>query len=189
MRRYEGMFLFDNAVAHEWQPVDAEVRRLMDRIGATLEVCLKFDERKLAFEINGRKRGTYVLTYFKVDPSKIDALEHDSHLSEPVLRALFLRTDITDEKVEELKKHPVETPLQPVSDRREGRGRDRDDGDGRDGRDGRRGERRPRFGRDDDRGDRGGERDRGGDRGREGRERGGEGRARDSERSEEADQD
>ncbi|MCA9245003.1 MAG: 30S ribosomal protein S6 [Phycisphaerales bacterium] len=159
MRRYEGMFLFDNAVAHEWQPVDAEVRRLMERIGADLEVCLKFDERKLAYEINGRKRGTYVLTYFKAEPEKIDALEHDTHLSEPVLRALFLRTDIADDKVEELKKHPVETPLQPVSDRREGRGRDRDDGDGRDGRDGRR-ERRPRFNRDDDRGDRG---DRGGD--------------------------
>ena len=65
MKRYEGMFLFDSAGARDWAAIDQEVRRLLGRISAEPLVCVKFDERKLAYEIKRRKRGTYVLTYFK----------------------------------------------------------------------------------------------------------------------------
>lgn len=114
MKRYEGMFLFDNAVAHEWPAIEGEVRRLCDRIGAELLVCLKFDERKLFYEIKRRKRGTYVLTYFNADPLKIGELERDARLSESILRALVLRAEaVTDQKLAELKSRPADMPLQP----------------------------------------------------------------------------
>jgi len=74
LKRYEIMFLFDNAVVHEWSEMEAEVKRLYERIGAEPLVTVKYDERKLAYEINGRKRGTYVLSYFDADPDKISAL-------------------------------------------------------------------------------------------------------------------
>lgn len=116
MRRYEGMFLFDNTVAHDWKAVEQEVRRLCERIGATLQVCLKFDERKLFYEIKRRKRGTYVLAYFDADPSRIVDLERDARLSEVILRALVLRSEnATDEKLAELRSRPADQPLQPVS--------------------------------------------------------------------------
>lgn len=116
MNRYEGMFLFDNATAQGWQPIEQEVRRLLDRIGAKLEVCTKYDERKLAYEINRRKRGTYVLTYFEADPQKITQLEHDTGLSELVLRAMIMRADsITPERLAELNAKPVETSLQAAA--------------------------------------------------------------------------
>lgn len=124
MKRYEGMFLFDTAVARDWPTIEAEVRRLCERIGAELVVCVKFDERKLAFEIKRRKRGTYVLTYFDAPPERIADLERDVQLSEVVLRALILRADnLTEERLAQLRAHPADTPLTPLA----GDGRRHDD--------------------------------------------------------------
>ncbi len=174
VKLYECMFVFDNTAAHEWSAVETEVKRLFDRIEAKQHVCVKFDERRLAFEMDGRKRGTYVLTYFDAEPDRITALERDGRLSEMILRMLVMRPqNLTDERMAELKAHPPEKPLSPST---EGRRGDRDDrGD--------RGDRGGRFGdrdRDRDRGgrfgDRDRERDRDRDRDRGGRSEGGEAR-------------
>jgi small subunit ribosomal protein S6 len=142
------MFLFDSAVASDWATMEREVKRLLDRIQATLLVCVKFDERKLAFEIRHRKRGTYVLAYFDAAPEKISELDRDARLSDLLLRHVVIRPEnLTEERLAQLRAHPAETPLSPLqsSERRS----------------------------DDERGDRGdrggrGRRDRDRDRGREG---------------------
>jgi ribosomal protein S6 len=116
LRRYEAMFLFNNTVARDWSAVTAEVQRLLGRIEAQLEVCVKFDERKLAYEIAGSKRGTYVLVYFQSRPEKITQLEHDAKLTESILRLLVLKADkVTDQRIAELKAHPAEQPLVPLA--------------------------------------------------------------------------
>jgi len=124
LKRYEGMFLFDSAMARDWAAIEQEVRRLCGRIGAELLVCVKFDERKLAYEIKRRKRGTYVLTYFETPSERLADLERDARLSELVLRLLVLKADqVSDERINELKAWPAETPLQPLSsDRRHDEG-------------------------------------------------------------------
>ena len=100
MRTYEGMFLFDPTFAVEWPNVEKEINRLMERAKAELVLCKKWDERRLAYEIRGRKRGCYVLTYFKAPAESITALERDTQLSEPILRCLILKADrISDEKM------------------------------------------------------------------------------------------
>lgn len=170
MRRYEALFLFDNNVAYEWPSVEKEVGRLCQRIGAEVLACVKFDERKLSYEIRGRKRGTYVLTYLEAPPAKITELEHDAGLSESVLRLLVLRNDdITQQRIDELKAWPADKPLVPLQEQR----RDDRDRDGRD-RDGRRDDYRDGGRRDDyrrrDRDDDG--RDGGRDEGRGGRDGG-----------------
>jgi small subunit ribosomal protein S6 len=116
LKRYEGMFLFDNTTLHEWSEVEAEVRRLFERIAVEPLVCLKFDERKLAYEIKGRKRGTYVLTYFDADPQRIADLERDARLSELILRTMVIRADkLSEERLAQLKAHTPDQPLQPIS--------------------------------------------------------------------------
>lgn len=141
MKLYEAMFLFDNMTAQDWSAIENEVKRLFDRIGATMQVCVKFDERRLAYEIEGRKRGTYVLTYFDAEPDRISDLERDARLSELVLRMMVVRPKgIDEEKLAALKAHPAETPLSPLSETRrgergdrEGEHRRRERGDHRDG--------------------------------------------------------
>ncbi len=115
MRRYEGMFLFDSAMVHEFAAMEAEVRRLLERIGAELIFCRKFDERKLAYEINHRKRGTYVLTHFNADPARIADLERDARLSEMILRLLVLRTEgLREEHQKRIADEPADQPLYPL---------------------------------------------------------------------------
>ncbi len=125
MKRYEAMFLFDNETMHQWSEIEGEVQRLFERIEARPLVCLKFDERRLAYEINRRKRGIYVLTYFEAEPNRIADLERDARLSEAILRLLVLRADkITEARLAELKALPPDQPLQPAaSESRRGDGR------------------------------------------------------------------
>lgn len=120
-RRYEGMFLIDSAACHEWAAADAEVRRLLERIAADAEVCVKFDERRLAYPIKDRRRGLYVLTYFQSEPDKIATLERDARLSDLVLRLLVVSgAEVTDARIAELQKHTADQSLVPGSDGRRG---------------------------------------------------------------------
>jgi small subunit ribosomal protein S6 len=92
------MFIFNPALASDYQQVEQEVNRLMQRAGAEVLMSRKWDERKLAFEIKGAKRGLYHLTFFKAPTNKIVGLERDVRISETVLRALILEADYMDEE-------------------------------------------------------------------------------------------
>ncbi len=93
LNQYEGMYLFDPTFGASWENCEGEVRRLMERAGAEIILCRKWDEKRLAYPVKGRKRGVYALTYFKCAPEKITPLERDAYLSETVLRLLVLRAD------------------------------------------------------------------------------------------------
>ena len=101
MNQYEAMFLFDPTFGSSFENCEAEIRRLMERAQAEIILCRRWDERRLAYKVNGRKRGVYVLVYFKARPDKIVPLERDVQISENVLRVLVLRADgVTQEMME-----------------------------------------------------------------------------------------
>ncbi|MCP4250793.1 MAG: 30S ribosomal protein S6 [bacterium] len=114
MRTYEAMFLFDPAYANDFSKVEHEVGRLLERVGAEPIMTRKWEERRLAYEIRGRKRGCYVLCFFKGSPDKITELERDARLSEPILRLLVLKADhMTAEDMEKAypsRGEPAEAP-------------------------------------------------------------------------------
>lgn len=125
MRNYEGMFLFDPAVLTDWDSVQKEVQRLLDRAGAEVVACSRWDERRLAYEIRGRKRGVYALTYFKADPTRIGGIERDVNLSESALRCLIVRVDhMTDDDMREAasRSHIEQQKALPAEPGDEGRG-------------------------------------------------------------------
>jgi len=98
-RTYEGMFLLD-AGAGSFEAASEPIRTVLERVEAKVLAIKPWDERRLAYEIQGRKRGLYVLTYFQADPARITELEHDCQLSAEILRALFLRRDhLTEETI------------------------------------------------------------------------------------------
>lgn len=101
MNQYEGMFLFDPTFGAAFENCEGEIRRIMDRAGAEILFCKKWDERRLAYKIEGRKRGVYVLVYFMAPPLKVSGIERDAQLSENVLRLLVLRAEgVTPEMME-----------------------------------------------------------------------------------------
>ncbi len=99
---YEAMFLVDSAEATaNWSDVLTAVNTVMERAEAEVISLRKWDERRLIYEIAGSKRGTYILCYFKSDPSAISGIERDVQLSESLLRVLILRADpITEEAMQ-----------------------------------------------------------------------------------------
>jgi small subunit ribosomal protein S6 len=97
-KTYEGMFLVD-AGNPDFDASSAPVRTVLDRSDAEVLSIKPWDERRLAYEIKGRKRALYVLTYFRMDPLKVAELERDIELNEEVLRALILRRDHLTEEV------------------------------------------------------------------------------------------
>jgi len=98
-RTYEGMFLLDSGNT-DFNAASEPIRNVLARYEAETLSIKPWDDRKLIYEILGRKRGLYVLTYFKADPTKVREIEHDCQLDERILRALFLRReDLTAEQI------------------------------------------------------------------------------------------
>jgi len=91
-KTYEAMFLVD-AGQPSFDTASEPIRGILTRRSAEILALKPWDDRKLCYEIRGRKRGLYVLSYFKVDPLLVVEIEHDCRLEERILRALILRRD------------------------------------------------------------------------------------------------
>ena len=99
MKTYEAMFLLE-AGQGNFETACEPIRTVLDRAGAEVLRLDLWDERRLAYEIKGHKRGMYVLTYFRLDPAKVAELEHDCQLNEGILRVLIIRKDnLRDEEL------------------------------------------------------------------------------------------
>ena len=91
---YEGMFLVDSALAaSDWDGVLDLIKNILTRSEAEIVSLSKWDERKLAYEIEKKSRGTYLLCYFKVAGEKVKDIERDVKLSEKIMRVLILSTE------------------------------------------------------------------------------------------------
>ena len=114
MKTYEAMFLFDPSFAADAGNPEKEVARIMERADAQIVMNKKWEERKLAYEIKGRKRGSYWLTFFQADPERIGGIERDAKISECILRLLIQRADHMNEdsmnKAYTALSQPVSTP-------------------------------------------------------------------------------
>jgi small subunit ribosomal protein S6 len=88
---YEAMFLIDSAkAATDWDASLAAIKSILERAEAEIVSIRKWDERKLAYEIRGKSRGTYILCYFRADGERIRDIERDVRLSEQIMRVLIL---------------------------------------------------------------------------------------------------
>lgn len=93
-KMYEGMFLVDSAkAASDWDGVNAAINKILEKAGAEIVSMRKWDDRRLAYDIKGTGRGTYLLYYFKVDGQEIQGIEKSVQLSEKIIRVLILSTE------------------------------------------------------------------------------------------------
>lgn len=103
---YEGMFILDaGRYAQDPAGVSGQVAQMIEAAGGEVLVARLWEERRLAYPIEGHRKGAYWLTYFKVDGVKITELERKCQLSPTVIRVLFLKVDprIIDTLVEHAK--------------------------------------------------------------------------------------
>lgn len=102
-RLYEAMFLVDSAESSQnWDTVVGTIKTILERAEAEIVSINKWDERKLAYKVNGKIRGAYILCYFKAEGERLQDIEKDVQLSEQIIRVLILSAETREaEGVEE----------------------------------------------------------------------------------------
>ncbi len=93
MKKYEAFYIVKPDIT------DSEVQKIADRYkgvveqnGGTVESAGKWDKRKLAYEINGFKEGTYILMLFEAKSEVPAELNRLLGISDDVIRhRIYLR--------------------------------------------------------------------------------------------------
>jgi small subunit ribosomal protein S6 len=102
-RIYEGMYLIDNAAVREdWSAAKTIVTDLIAKHGGEVYSARRWDERRLAYPIQGRNRATFLLTYYTVPAENIPALRRDVELNETIMRSLDLAVEAVPAEEAEL---------------------------------------------------------------------------------------
>ena len=89
---YEAMIIFDsNRYARERAGMPAEVEKMIQAGGGEVLVSRLWEERRLAYAINGQRKGAYWLIYFRGPSSMLTALNREWEINEGILRHLVLK--------------------------------------------------------------------------------------------------
>jgi len=118
---YEGMFLLDsNRYGRDPEGVAGQVPGMIREAGGEVLVSRMWEERRLAFSIKGRRKGTYWLTYFRMDGRNLVDLKRKSQLNDNVLRVLFIKIDprIVDTLVEHAQKPEGKSASEPAQEKK-----------------------------------------------------------------------
>ena len=93
-KTYEGMFLLDsNRYARDPKGVSEKISKMVNKFGGEIIVSRLWSEQKLAFQIKGQRKGTYWLTYFRLEGDEVDRLYREAQLDSNVLRCLIISVD------------------------------------------------------------------------------------------------
>ena len=91
---YEGLFILDsNRYSRDTAGVSGQIAEMIQKLGGEILASRLWEERRLAYPIDGHRKGTYWLTYFKLDATQLTALSRQCQLSESIVRTLFLKVD------------------------------------------------------------------------------------------------
>jgi len=103
------MFILDsNRYSRDPEAVSGQIPKMIEAVGGEIMVSRMWEERRLAYQIDGHRKGTYWLTYFRAEGKNIAALERECQLSDTILRVLFIKIDprIVDTLVEHAQAGP-----------------------------------------------------------------------------------
>ena len=116
---YEGLFILDSDLyARNPDEVSGQIDRFIGEFDGEVLVSRLWEERKLAYPIKGHKRGTYWLTYFKLDTAKVKELNRRYQISDSIVRFLFVKVD--PRLVDTLVEHAKSGPIRPITENLEG---------------------------------------------------------------------
>ncbi len=91
---YECMILLDNnKVAGDLQAVVKQIHAILERNHAEVLASRPWADQKLAYPVNGHKKGLYYLICFRTEGKNLSTIEQDFKLNEAILRNLTLKID------------------------------------------------------------------------------------------------
>ena len=91
---YECMIILDpNKYAQDPGGMGGQIPKLVDRFGGEVLVSRLWNEQKLAYPIDGHRKGTYWLTYFRLEAGKLSEFNREISINETILRSLTLKVE------------------------------------------------------------------------------------------------
>ena len=91
---YECLFILDsNRYARDAHAVVATLTPMIENLGGEILANRLWTEQKLAYPIKGHRKGTYWLTYFRLDSRRLVEFNRACQLNENVVRNLVIRID------------------------------------------------------------------------------------------------
>ncbi len=93
-RKYEAFYIVKPDLSEtDVQKVADRFKGIIEGRGGAVEKAGKWDKRKLAYEINGFKEGTYVLMNFEADAKAPAELSRLMGISDDVIRHRIYKTE------------------------------------------------------------------------------------------------
>ncbi|MCF2611737.1 MULTISPECIES: 30S ribosomal protein S6 [Fusobacterium] len=94
MKAYEIMYIINPTVLEEGRDaVMAKVNEILTNAGATVAKTEKWGERKLAYPIDKKKTGFYVLVTLEMDGTNLVEVERRLNITEEVMRYIIVKKD------------------------------------------------------------------------------------------------
>jgi len=104
MRRYEIMFIADPILTEEEvDQLNGEVEALVRGGGGEVESVEKMGRKRLAYEIDRRTDGFYVLFTVSANGEVVREVERRFRVMDQVLRYLTVRVDLEEKRLEKLR--------------------------------------------------------------------------------------
>jgi len=105
------MFILDVTLTEDdrREIVNAVERELID-LDAEIDSSTQYDERDLAYQIKGVKRGDYRLISFQIEPTRCEELQERLNFRDDIVRYLLVNMEerAAAEEPEEAEEEPIE---------------------------------------------------------------------------------
>lgn len=94
-RIYESMYIIDaNLTDEQVDAIIAKYTKLIADQGGEVRAVGRWDKRRLAYEIMGRREGLYILMFFEAEPAVSKELDRVYRISDDVFRHLITRVEL-----------------------------------------------------------------------------------------------
>ncbi len=116
MQTYETLFITTPTLSEDDERATVEtLSEIVTGGGGPMVANERMGRRRLAYPIKGHRKGTYWITYFRIDGSQLSDLERRCQINDLFLRHLFLKVEprIADALVQHAK---GEEPAAPERD-------------------------------------------------------------------------
>lgn len=94
IRNYEAMYIVDtNLTDEQVDTIIAKFSKVIADQGGEVQAAGRWDKRRLAYEVKGRREGTFILAYFTGEPTLSKELDRVFRISDDILRHLITRVE------------------------------------------------------------------------------------------------
>lgn len=94
MKKYESIFIIDSSVADDQiNPIVDKVKALIEKFEGAVENCDLWGRKRLAYEINKKNEGYFVLINFTAKEDFPKELDRNFRIMDSIIRHIIVKKD------------------------------------------------------------------------------------------------